>query len=209
MPAPAVATARRSVGGASAPPARHSEYAGRAFAARPRLRPLPTSPAPPACRPPSAGPARYGRRDGDRRVARRFRSIAASSGGASTFRGSRRKRPGRRTRSACPAAAALPEPDERREAELPAVAVGDGGVADVAFARAEVAGRTLQEQARRTGVPLDHFAHRADVIRADERVLPRERRRVAGVVHDRAERPCRRRRRPLPPAPCRRPGRRG
>ena len=46
----------------------------------------------------------------------------------------------------------------------------------------------MEEQARRAaGVLLDELAHGADVVGRDERVLPRERRRVAGVVDDRPE----------------------
>ena len=71
-----------------------------------------------------------------------------------------------------------------RITELPAVAVRDGPVADVALARSEVARRALQEHARRMGRMFDHRAHGADVIGAESRVVPRQRRRMAGIVDD-------------------------
>ena len=77
-----------------------------------------------------------------------------------------------------------------RKTELPAVAIGDGRVADEAFARAEVAAGALQEQAWRVELCFDRFAERADVVGADQRVLPGERRRMAGIVDERADRPA-------------------
>jgi len=70
---------------------------------------------------------------------------------------------------------------------LPAVAIRDGRIADVAIPRAEVAGGALKKEARRVRFALDHLAHRTHVIGADERVLPGERRGMARVIHDGAE----------------------
>ena len=77
---------------------------------------------------------------------------------------------------------------ERTEAEPAPVLVGDGRVADVLMGGAELARGALEEEARgAAGVLLDDLAHGADVVGGDQRVLPGERRRVAGVVDDRAE----------------------
>ena len=79
---------------------------------------------------------------------------------------------------------------ERAEAEPAPVLVGDGRVADVLMGRAELARGALEEEAGGSaGVRLDDLAHGADVVRRDQRVLPGERRRVTGVVHDRPEHP--------------------
>ena len=79
---------------------------------------------------------------------------------------------------------------ERRKrgvGELLTVAVCDCRITHKALDRAQLSTRALQEEARRTRLALDHLAQRTDVVGADERVVPRERGRVAGVVHDARE----------------------
>ena len=77
--------------------------------------------------------------------------------------------------------------DRRRGgvAELAAVAVGDGRVADVVVARGELARRALEEERRSAEGVLQHLAGGADVVGRQLPVLPREGRRVAGVVEQR------------------------
>ena len=80
------------------------------------------------------------------------------------------------------------ERGQRAVAEAAAVLIGDGRIADVLVGGAELARRSLEEDTRSAArLRLDELAHRADVVRGDERVLPRERGRVAGVVDDGAE----------------------
>ena len=79
---------------------------------------------------------------------------------------------------------------ERRKrgvGELLTVAVCDCRITHKALDRAQLGTRALQEETRRARLALDHLAKRANVVRADERVIPRERGRVAGVVHDARE----------------------
>ena len=89
---------------------------------------------------------------------------------------------------------------ERRHRRMPegaAVPVGDLRVADVLMAGAKLARRALQEDAgNAAGRRLDDLARRADEVGRDEPVLPRQRRRVAGVVDEH------RRARPRPVARC-------
>ena len=89
------------------------------------------------------------------------------------------------------------QPLERRQhgvAERAAVAIGDAGVSDVLMARSKLARRPLEE-GRQGAVRgrLDHLPGGTDEVGRDERVLPRERRRVAGVVVEHAEHPPARR----------------
>ena len=72
-------------------------------------------------------------------------------------------------------------------AELAAVPVGHRRVADVVVAWRELARGALEEERRRSEGRLQHLARGADVVRREEPVLPRERRRVAGVVEERRE----------------------
>ena len=77
------------------------------------------------------------------------------------------------------------------------MAIGDRGVSDVLVAWSELARRPLEEGAEgAVRGRLDHLPGRADEVGRDERVLPRERRRVAGVVVEDAEQPSARRRDP-------------
>lgn len=71
--------------------------------------------------------------------------------------------------------------------EFAAVSIRHGGVANEAFARAEFAAGTLEEEAGSAGVAFDEFTHRADVVGADECVFPCEGGGMAGVVHDAGE----------------------
>ena len=52
--------------------------------------------------------------------------------------------------------------------EFAAVSIRHGGVADEAFARAEFAAGTLQEQTGSAGVAFDELTHRTDVVGTDE-----------------------------------------
>ena len=73
----------------------------------------------------------------------------------------------------------------RGVAELAAVAVGDGGVADVVVPRRELPGGALEEERRGRERGLEHLARRSDVVGREEPVRPGERGRVAGVVEER------------------------
>ena len=95
-------------------------------------------------------------------------------------------------------------------AESCAVPVGDRRVAHVLLTRCEVAGGSLEEQARRpTRSFLDHLAEGADEVGRDERVLPCQRRGMAGVVDECRGHDSVRHRRPDRRATCRLRGRRG
>ena len=72
--------------------------------------------------------------------------------------------------------------------ELATVPVGDGDVADVVVARPEVARGTLEEECGRIERVLEHLAGGTDEVGRQQAVLPREGRRVAGVVEERRER---------------------
>ena len=81
-------------------------------------------------------------------------------------------------------------------AELPAVTVGDRGVAHVLDPGREFARCSLEEHRQSAGVPFDGLPHRPDVVGRHEVVLPGERRRMAGVVDDCGQPPSRGRRHP-------------
>ena len=74
-----------------------------------------------------------------------------------------------------------------RVADSHSVTVGDRHVPDKSMSRANVSTRCQQKLARGSGAGLDRLAHRADVVRADKRVLPCKGRRVTGVGHQRSQ----------------------
>jgi len=66
--------------------------------------------------------------------------------------------------------------------------IGDSRVSHIVVRRREFTRCALKEEARRGArVGFDHVPHRADEVRGDELVVPRERGGVAGVVHKRGE----------------------
>ena len=66
--------------------------------------------------------------------------------------------------------------------------IGDSRVSHLVVRRREFTRCALKEEARRVArVGFDHVPHRADEVRGDELVVPRERGGVAGVVHKRGE----------------------
>ena len=87
--------------------------------------------------------------------------------------------------AACRAAGAVREPTGRGVAQLAAIAIGDRRVADETVPRAELSAGARRNRHARAGDRLDDVARRADVVGTDQRVVPGERRRVAGVVDDR------------------------